>query len=100
MTNQLSVKDLKSILSENDEKLSSFGVQSLYVFGSVAKGTSKKGSDVDILVNFLKPVGFFQFLDLKYFLEEILNLKVDLATDEALHPKLKDNIKSELIRVA
>lgn len=100
MINRLSVGKLKSILSDNDEKLSVFGVKSLYVFGSVAKGTSKEGSDVDILVHFLEPVGFFKFLDLKYFLEEILNLKVDLATDEALHPKLKDNIKSELIRVA
>ena len=80
--------------------LEQFNVESLSVFGSVVKGGFNENSDIDILVKFNKPVSLFEFLDLKYYLEDLLGLKVDLATNEALHPKLKDQIEQESIRVA
>ena len=97
---KITVESLKQTFKDKAKALGSFKVESLFVFGSVAKGEFKKNSDVDILVKFKEPVSLFEFLDLKYFLEDLLGLKVDLATNKALHPKLKDNIEEESIRVA
>jgi uncharacterized protein len=56
-------------------------------------------SDVDILVEFNRLVGLFEFVRLKMLLEELLNRKVDLVTPDALHPALRDRILSEAILV-
>lgn len=52
--------------------------------------------DIDILVEFSKPVGF-EFIDLKIYLEELFNKKVDLATVSALKPRIKAEILKEVI---
>jgi len=91
---------LKEILKGKEADLQRFHVKSLFVFGSVARGEATDGSDIDFLVEFDCPVGMFEFLDLKYFLEDLLKQEIDLATRKALHPRLKDNILREAIRVA
>jgi predicted nucleotidyltransferase len=96
----LSTKDLTNTLKKNESKLKALHVKQLFVFGSFAKGSAKPGSDIDFLVEFSKPVSMFEFLDLKYFLEDIFSSEVDLATEKALHPRLKDHILKEAIRVA
>ena len=96
----LSTDKLISVLKENESQLAALHVKQLFVFGSVAKGNAKAGSDIDFLVEFTKPVGMFEFLDLKYFLEKTFNTEIDLATEKALHPRLKDNILKEAVRVA
>ncbi len=50
-----------------------FGVERLAVYGSFAKGTPKKRSDVDILVQLNKPLGL-EFIDLAYYLEKVLEV--------------------------
>jgi predicted nucleotidyltransferase len=97
---KLTLKKLKEVVKENEAELRDFGIKSLAVFGSVARGEANNKSDVDILVEFDRPVGIFHFLDLKYFLETILKTQVDLATRNALHPMLKSNILKEAVRVA
>ena len=76
---------IKECLPEIERK---YKVKSLGVFGSFARNEQKKVSDVDILVEFSEPVGFFTFLELEYFLEDILGRKVDLVTREALKPAI------------
>jgi predicted nucleotidyltransferase len=56
-----------------------YGVERIAVFGSQVKGTSTKESDVDILVELTKPLGL-EFVNLAYYLEEVLGKKVDLTT--------------------
>lgn len=75
-------------------------MRSLALFGSVARDQAALDSDVDLLVEFSKPVGLFEFLDLKERLEQILGRPVDLVTREALKPQLKDRILSEAVRAA
>ena len=53
------------ILSDHREDFAGFKVKSLSIFGSVARDEAKKGSDIDILVEFTGPVGMFEFMDLK-----------------------------------
>jgi predicted nucleotidyltransferase len=96
----MTLPELKKLLSENEERLTALHVKSLSVFGSVVRGESTSTSDVDLLVEFSLPVSLFEFLDVKYFLEELLSSEVDLATEKALHPALKENILREAVRVA
>ena len=77
-----------------------FGVLSLRLFGSVARGEAAPGSDIDVLVDFGGPPTFDQYMDLKFFLEELLQTKVDLVTESGLRPRLRPRIEEEAIRVA
>ena len=57
----------------------------------------KAGSDVDVLVEFEKPVDILEFLDVKEFLEGLFERKVDLDTKKALKPLLTDRILKEVL---
>jgi len=59
-----------------------YGVEKMALYGSFAKGTARKRSDVDILVQLTRPLGL-EFVQLAYELEESLGRKVDLATFDA-----------------
>ena len=71
-----------------------FHVRQLGYFGSYATGHATENSDVDILVEFEKPIGW-AFFDLQDFLENALNRKVDLVTVSGLKEKLKPLILSQ-----
>lgn len=88
------------LLQAHRQELTQLGVDSLALFGSVAKGEAHPKSDIDILVTFSKPVGFFEFLEAKDYLEHLLGRPVDLVTEDALKPQLRENILAEAVRVA
>lgn len=92
-------EEVFSILQVNQAGLSQRGVKDIAVFGSVARGTAALNSDVDILVEFNRPIGLFEFVRLKMLLEEWLGRRVDLVTPDALHPALRERILSEAIYV-
>lgn len=71
------------------------GLRRVRVYGSVARGEAKADSDVDLLVDFDRIPGLIAYIGVKYDLEEKLGCKVDLHTEDALHPLLKDKILSE-----
>lgn len=77
-----------------------FGVKDLMLFGSAARDEVRPESDVDVLVDFERQPDFDRFMDLKFFLEDILKTKVDLVTREALKPRMRPIIEKEAIRVA
>jgi len=87
------------ILKKNAPELEHLGVKSLALFGSTARNEATASSDVDILVEFNRSVGLFEFVHLKILLEEMLNRKVDLVTQDALHPALRERILNEAIYV-
>jgi len=90
-------KEIEEILKKNKPFLKKkFHVKEIGIFGSYARGEESKNSDIDILVKFSNSVGW-EFIDLKEYLEEILNLEVDLVTIKALKPQLKDNILQEVV---
>lgn len=76
-----------------------YPVKRIGVFGSFARGEGKKGSDVDVLVEFRKTVDFFEFLDLKEYLEQMLERDVDLVTKKALKPLIRDKILNQVVYV-
>ncbi len=65
-----------------------YGVQRIAIYGSFAKSNQTKRSDVDILVQLMKPLGL-EFVELAYHLEKILKKKVDLATFDTLKRSLE-----------
>jgi predicted nucleotidyltransferase len=92
--------ELKRLLSEHAAELERQGVKSLEVFGSLARGEARPDSDVDLLVEFDGSPTFDRFMDLKFFLEDLLRRRVDLVTRAALKPRLRPIIERESIRVA
>jgi len=86
-----------SVFSAHKKELQERGVKNLAVFGSVIRGESTDQSDVDILVEFNRSIGLFDFVRLKYLLEEWIGCKVDLVTQDALHPALRERILKEAV---
>jgi hypothetical protein len=84
-------------LSEHKEELDAFGVRSLSLFGSVVRGEERPGSDIDILVEFERVGGLFEFVRLKNYLEKTLGQSVDLVTPDALKPQLREKILRESV---
>jgi predicted nucleotidyltransferase len=96
------VERIKRALSLHKAELKKrFRVKTLGVFGSYVRGEQKRGSDVDILVEFDEDaeIGFFQFLDLEEFLSRKLGVKVDLVTRDALKPYIGERILQEAVMV-
>ncbi|RLJ02596.1 MAG: nucleotidyltransferase [Candidatus Aenigmatarchaeota archaeon] len=93
------LEEVKRIINiyrkELEEK---FKVKSIAIFGSYARGEQTPQSDIDIIVEFKEPVGML-FIHLADFLEEILGIKVDLVTPEAIKKNRIKYIKEELIYV-
>lgn len=91
----MSLKKVKKILSLHKKDLAQLGVRNLALFGSVARDEQSSKSDVDILIDFDARRGLFVFMDIKSYLEKILDRDVDLVTKGALHPALKKKILHE-----
>lgn len=79
-----------------------FGVASLVLFGSTARGEARADSDVDVLVEF-EPgarVGLFEIFELKQALEAGLKCAVDVVTPDGLRPWMREKVLREDIRAA
>lgn len=76
-----------------------YHIKQLGIFGSVIRDDYNEKSDIDILVEFDLPVGFFDFVRLEKKLSEILGKKVDLVSKKALKPAIKEEILKETVYV-
>jgi len=72
-------------------------VRSLDLFGSIARGDSGADSDVDLLVEFDRPVGLFQFFRVQRRLEAIVGRPVDLVMKDAIKRQLRTRILAEAV---
>ena len=76
-----------------------YQVESLFLFGSMCKGTQRPDSDIDLLVRYATTPGIFEFVSLKLYLEESLGRPVDLVTEGALKKRMRSVILQEAVRV-
>jgi len=92
------LEEIEVIVKKNKMFLTTqYKVKEIGIFGSVVRGEDKDTSDVDILVEFSEPVGFFKFLELEEFLEGLIERKVDLVSKKALKPRIGRHILNEVI---
>ena len=91
---------ITALANHQDRVATLFGVRRLALFGSAARDELNEASDVDILVEFAGPATFRKYMDLKFYLEDLLGRPVDLVTEKALRKELRPYVEKELIRVA
>ncbi len=72
-----------------------FSVKQIGLFGSFSDNSSTEESDIDLLVEFEKPVGW-KYFSLEIYLENIFGRKIDLVTKNALKEQIRDNILSQV----
>ncbi|MCX9081846.1 MAG: nucleotidyltransferase family protein [Candidatus Methanoperedens sp.] len=80
-------------IAQNNATIKKYGVTKIGLFGSYLRNEQKPTSDIDILVEFEKgKITFDNYMDLKFFLEDLFQSKVDLVMEEAIKPDLKPYI--------
>jgi hypothetical protein len=83
-------------LADHREEVRRFGVRSLGLFGSAARGDATPTSDLDFLVEFENP-NFDTYMDLLEFLEKLFGHPVDLVLANTLKPRLRESILRETV---
>ena len=96
MTDLTSIKNTLTLLKP--ELTRKFFVNSIGLFGSVVRNDFNESSDIDIIVDFNRPIGI-EFIDLADFIESKLRKKVDLVSRNGIKPKYFNQIESEIIYV-
>ena len=101
--NSMTAKETKTkenvleLIRSNQDKIRSYGVRKLGLFGSFVRGEQKPESDIDLLVEFQQDKkSFDNFIQLAFFLEEILESRVELITIDALSPYIGPHIIKEV----
>jgi len=93
-----SLTEIKKIIAANKDVLKkNYNVDVIGIFGSYTKKNPTLNSDIDILVEFSKPINFFEFIKLEDFLSDLLSIKVDLVTKNALKPLIKNDILDQTV---
>lgn len=86
-------------LETNRHTLQAYGVRSLGLFGSVARGDATSASDLDFVVQFDKK-SFDGYMDVKAFLENLFGCRVDLVIESTIKPRLRGAILQEAVHAA
>jgi predicted nucleotidyltransferase len=76
-----------------------YGVKTIALFGSMARGDDRDGSDVDILVTFEGKPTFDNFMGLKLDLEDLLGRPDDLGIPETVRPEMRAAVEQDLVHV-
>ena len=91
-------EEIQSVVNEKRSELGrDYGVNEIGVFGSHVRAEARDDSDIDILVEFSRPIGLFRFLELEEKLGEWFGAKVDLVTKAALKPHIGRRILDEVV---
>ena len=87
------------ILERKDEIKEKFKAEVVGIFGSYARGEEKEESDIDVLVRFGDGASLFELVGLGDYLEYLFGIPVDVVSERALHPMMKDDVLRELVPV-
>jgi uncharacterized protein len=88
------------LLAEHREELAELGVESLALFGSVARDEAGPDSDIDVLVELSRRMGAFEFLDIHERLEEIFGRDVDVVTTGGLRGRFRERVMRDVVHVS
>ena len=90
----MSKSEIKDRIRKNADIAKKYGIKSLAIFGSYARGEEREGSDIDILVEFSEPT-FRNYIGCLREYEAIFDHKVDLVCKDSLKEKIKHIILDE-----
>ncbi len=76
-----------------------YGVEVVGLFGSYARGEPKQGSDVDLLVDILRPISLFELIGAEIYLSQILGVNVDLIPKRDVREELRESILKEAVAI-
>ncbi|MCS7308854.1 MAG: nucleotidyltransferase family protein [Armatimonadetes bacterium] len=76
-----------------------YGVSVVGIFGSYGRGTSHENSDLDLLVEYLKPMSLLELVGAELYLSEALGLKVEMVSARALRKEMRESILREVVAV-
>ena len=94
------LKRIMSCLQSHSNELRQLGVKRLWLFGSYVRGDAREDSDLDVLVEFEEGKKTFDnYMELKFFLEDLLGVEVDLITVEAPKPRVRKYVWREAVSV-
>jgi predicted nucleotidyltransferase len=91
---------LIDVLAMHRAELGALGIKSLLVFGSVARDEARPDSDVDLIAEFERPIGYLGLAHAQRELESLLGCSVDLATPGMIRKEFRDSIYAEAVRAA
>ncbi|MDQ1318582.1 MAG: uncharacterized protein QG588_2244 [Candidatus Poribacteria bacterium] len=94
-TRGVTTNKILKTLKEHNDVLQKYGVKRIGLFGSYVRDEQNKNSDIDFLVEFMKP-NFDDFMDLNFYLEELFGKKVDLITNGSLSPYIRPYVEKEI----
>jgi predicted nucleotidyltransferase len=101
MKNIRNKSEIISLLRQNREKLKDFGVSRIGLFGSFARNEQHKDSDIDLLIDFeAQKKTYDNYTNLYFFLQELLQAKIDLLTPQSISPRLSPFIEKDVEYVA
>lgn len=92
-------KNINKIKGKIAPLIKRIGIKRAGIFGSYARGEQKASSDIDILIEPTKEMGFFEVVELEEELKKILKKKIDLLTYASIHKLLRDRILNEEVRI-
>jgi len=87
----------KKISRLKSELMKQYGVKRIELFGSYVRGEQREDSDLDVLVEFDRPVSLLDVVGLEQFLSDILQTKVDVVLRRSVRPELKEIILKEAV---
>ncbi len=94
------LKEIREILREHmDELKSKYGVRTIEIFGSYARGEQGKDGDLDLLVEFEKPAGLLTISMLQVYLSDLLGIEVDVIPQDSLRRELWKSVRREAVGI-
>jgi uncharacterized protein len=94
--------DLQSVLETlraHESDLRGLGVAHAAVFGSMARGEARAGSDIDVLVDLDEkhPIGIFEYARLKLYVSGLFNIPIDVVNRRTLKPSIEASVRRDTI---
>ena len=98
----MGVHDIRSMIDKTAPELRARGVHALYLFGSEARGDAREDSDIDLAFDVDPDCPKFSLLDqgaLQVMLQDRLGRKVDFVERQAMRPRMRARVESEMVRL-
>ncbi|MEA1927341.1 MAG: nucleotidyltransferase family protein [Candidatus Auribacterota bacterium] len=94
------MNEIKTIIRRQSANLKkNYGLRVVGIFGSYARGEQQSESDIDLLVEILKPISILELVGAEIYLSEILGVKVELVPRRSVREEARETISREAVAI-